>query len=176
MHEQFEAIHPVLDGNGRLGRLLIPLFLMERGRLSQPLLYWSAFGERHRSQYYDCLQRVRTHGDWTGWLHFFLAGITEASLEAVRQAGTLMDLRERWRGSLRGKPRALALVDEIFVNPYVTVARAAKALGVSNPTARQVVVQLEKQGILEEITGRAWGRLYLARAVLNVIQPRAGAG
>jgi Fic family protein len=171
IHEQFEAIHPFLDGNGRVGRLLIPLFLMERGRLSQPLLYWSAFCERHRSQYYDRLQRVRTHGDWTGWLHFFLAGMTEVSLEAVRQAGELMDLRKRWRASLRGKARALTLVDELFVNPYVTVARAAKALGVSNPTARQVVAQLEKQGVLHEITGRAWGRLYLARSVLNVIQP-----
>ncbi len=139
--------------------------------MSQPLLYWSAFCERHRGEYYDCLQRVRTHGDWTSWLHFFLVGITEAAREAVQRAGDLMALRERWRGTLRGKPRALALVDELFMNPYVTVARAAKALGVSNPTARQVVAQLEKQGILQEITGRAWGRLYLARPILNMIQP-----
>jgi Fic family protein len=173
IHEQFEAIHPFLDGNGRVGRLLIPLFLMERSRLSQPLLYWSAYCEKHRSQYYECLQRVRTHGDWAGWLQFFLAGIAEAALEAVRQAGQLMDLRERWRGTLRGKPRALALVDELFVNPYVTVARAAKVLGVSNPTGRQVVAQLEKQGILAEITGRAWGRLYLARPILDAIQRSA---
>src|SRR5436309_11963912 len=94
MHEQFEAIHPFLDGNGRVGRLLITLFLIERGRLSQPLLYLSAYIERHRSEYYDRLQAVRTDGDWKGWLHFFLAGIEEIAREAVRLAGKLMDLRE----------------------------------------------------------------------------------
>ena len=171
IHQQFEAIHPFLDGNGRVGRLLIPLFLMERGRLSQPLLYWSAFCERHRTEYYDHLQRVRTPADWTGWLQFFLVGIREASTDAVRQAGELMDLRERWRGMLRRKPRALQLIDQLFVNPYVTVGRAAHSLGVSNPTARQVVVELTRQGIIEETTGRAWRRLYLARSILQAIQP-----
>src|SRR5436189_2289584 len=100
MHEQFEAIHAFLDGNGRVGRLLISLFLIERGRLSQPLLYLSAYFEEHRREYYDGLQRVRTDGDWTGWIRFFLAGVEQISAEAVAQAGRLMALREPWRASL----------------------------------------------------------------------------
>jgi Fic family protein len=83
MHEQFEAIHPFLDGNGRVGRLLITLFLVDRGRLSQPLLYLSDYIEAHRQGYYDVLQRVRTEGDWSGWLYFFLAGVEETSRAAV---------------------------------------------------------------------------------------------
>src|SRR5205085_9158350 len=92
MHQQFETIHPFLDGNGRVGRLLIPLFLIERKRLSQPLLYLSAFIEQHRTDYYDLLQRVRTHGDWESWIRFFLTGVTETARQAVRQADALLDL------------------------------------------------------------------------------------
>ena len=95
MHEQFEAIHPFLDGNGRVGRLLITLFLIERGRLSQPLLYLSAYIEQHRREYYDGLQAVRTDGAWKDWLRFFLAGVEQIAQEAVAQAGKLMNLRER---------------------------------------------------------------------------------
>jgi cell filamentation protein, protein adenylyltransferase len=170
IHAQFESIHPFLDGNGRIGRLLIALFLIERQRLSQPLLYLSAFFEGHRSDYYDCLQAVRTEGDWMGWLRFFLSGVTEIAQTAVRQAGTLMDLREQLRQQLADRPKALALVDALLINPYVTVARAAELLGVSNPTARQAVEQLQRLGILEEMTGRSWGRIYLARTVLNLIE------
>lgn len=170
MHEQFEAIHPFLDGNGRLGRLLITLFLIERGRLPQPLLYLSAYIEAHRQDYYDLLQRVRTHGDWMGWLRFFIAGVTEIALEAVGQAGHLMDLREKFRARLRDKPKALALLDELFLNPYMSVARAERALKVSNPTARQAVLLLQKKGMLEEMTGRAWGKLYLARPIMETIE------
>ena len=140
MHEQFEAIHPFLEGNGRLGRLLITLFLIERGRLSQPLLYLSAYIEAHRQDYYDLLQRVRTHGDWISWLRFFIAGVTEIALEAVGQAGRLMDLREKFRARLRDKAKALALLDELFLNPYMSVSRAEQVLKVSNPTARQAVM------------------------------------
>src|SRR5574337_1016787 len=86
IHEQFEAIHPFLDGNGRVGRLLIPLFLIERGRLSQPLLYLSAYIKAHRHEYYDRLQTVRTDGDWNGWLLFFLAAVTETAQQGVQQA------------------------------------------------------------------------------------------
>lgn len=172
MHEQFEAIHPFLDGNGRVGRLLITLFLMERGRLSQPLLYLSAYIEARRQEYYDCLQRVRTQGDWMSWLHFFLLGVTEIASEAVGRAGRLMDLRETLRGRLRDKPKALALLDELFLNPYLSVARAEKVLRVSNPTARQAVRQLEKKGVLEEITGRTWGKLYLAKPIMETIEFR----
>jgi Fic family protein len=170
IHEQFEAIHPFLDGNGRVGRLLIPLFLIERGRLSQPLLYLSAYVEAHRPGYYDCLRRVRTDGDWNGWLRFFLSGVAETADDGVHQASRLMDLREKCRTRLRGRANALTLLDALFVNPYMSVARAAKMLRVSNPTARQAVQALEKSGMLEEITGREWGRLYLARPILGMIE------
>lgn len=170
MHEQFEAIHPFLDGNGRVGRLLIVLFLVERGRLSAPLLYLSAFIEAHRQDYYDLLQRVRTHGDWNAWIHFFLTGVQEVATEATRQARYLMDLREGFRAALRHKPRALALVDHLFNNPFVTVARAAELLGTSNQTARQAVLTLEALDILQEITGRKWGRLYVAGPIMAAIE------
>ncbi|MBI4390673.1 MAG: Fic family protein [candidate division NC10 bacterium] len=170
MHEQFEAIHPFLDGNGRIGRLLITLFLIERGRLSQPLLYLSAYFEAHRQGYYDGLQRVRTGGDSVGWIRFFLTGVTQTAREGVRRAGRLIELRERFQKRLREKPKALALVDHLFLNPYMSVARAERVLKVSNPTARQAVNALVEKGMLAEITGRSWGRLYLARPILDVIE------
>lgn len=170
MHEQFEVIHPFLDGNGRVGRLLITLFLIERGRLSQPLLYLSAYFEAHRQSYYDLLQRVRTDGDWTGWIRFFLVGVAETAREGVRRAARLMELLRRFQKRLRDKPKALALLDHLFLNPYMSVARAERVLKVSNPTARQAVRVLEERGMLEEITGRAWGRLYLARPILEAIE------
>ena len=170
MHEQFEAIHPFLDGNGRVGRLLITLFLMERERLSQPLLYLSAYLETHRQEYYDLLQRVRIHADWDSWLRFFLLGVTDTAQLALRQANQLMDLRERYREQLVKQPNAASLIDELFVNPYITVARAEKLLGVSNPTARRTVEFLQEEGILGEITGRDWGKVYLANAIAEAIQ------
>jgi Fic family protein len=172
MHEQFEAIHPFIDGNGRVGRLLITLFLIERGRLSQPLLYLSEYIENRRLEYYERLQRVRTRGDWAGWLRYFLEGVAWTAEKAVRQGKQLMDLREGLRGRLKATPRALALVDELFVNPYITVSRAQQILRVSNPTARQAVRVLEDEGMIEEVTGRKWGRVYVARAVLTAIEAR----
>jgi Fic family protein len=173
MHEQFEAIHPFLDGNGRVGRLLITLFLVERGRLSQPLLYLSDYIEAHRQEYYDRLQRVRTDGDWSGWLHFFLIGVEQTARSAVLQASRLMDLREIHRERLGKKPNALRLLDELFVNPYLTAARAAQILTSSRPTARQAIGLLQSEGLLEEVTGRSWRRIYLARPILEVIEERA---
>lgn len=170
MHEQFEAIHPFLDGNGRVGRLLITLFLIERRRLSHPLLYLSAYLEAHRNDYYDYLQRVRTDGDWAGWLHFFLAGVEETSRAAVAQANSLLDLRALLSEFLRGQPRAAALLDKLFVNPYVTVPQAAKFLEVSDPTARQEVRLLQEIAVLDEVPGRTWRRLYVARPILQVLE------
>jgi len=173
MHEQFEAIHPFLDGNGRVGRLLITLFLVERGRLPQPLLYLSDYIEAHRQEYYDSLQRVRTEGDWPGWLRFFLVGVEETARAAVRQASRLMDLREAYRLRLNRRPNALKLLDELFANPYLTVARAVRVLNVTAPTARQTVALLQSEGLLEEVTGRSWGRIYLARPILRAIEDGA---
>lgn len=171
IHHQFETIHPFIDGNGRLGRLLITLFLLERKRLSQPLLYLSAFFEAHRSDYYAHLQRVRTDGDWPTWLRFFLQGVTETAKAAAQQAFQLMDVREQYRQQLRGKGKALILLDELFVNPFVTVLRAMSILKVSQPTAGSTIAQLESLGLLEEVTGRSWRRIYLATPIMRIIAP-----
>ncbi len=173
MHDQFEAIHPFLDGNGRVGRLLITLFLLERGRLSQPLLYVSDYIEGRRQEYYDLLLRVRTEGDWTGWIRFFLEAVKETAQAGVRQAGQLMELRETFRQRLSRKPSALRLLDDLFLNPYLTVARAVQILQVSKPTARQVIALLQQEGLLEEVSGRKWRRVYLARPILEAIEARA---
>jgi Fic family protein len=170
MHEHFEAIHPFLDGNGRVGRLLITLFLVARERLSQPLLYLSAFVDAHRKDYYDALLRVRTEGDWRGWLLFFLAGVAETSERAARQAATLMDLRERYHELLRRAPRAVALVDELFRSPYVTIAGAAQVLGVSTPTAKRAMDKLLDAEILEDMGERAWRRVFVAPEIMRAIE------
>lgn len=170
MHEHFEAIHPFLDGNGRIGRLLITLFLIERERLPQPLLYLSEFIERNRQEYYDCLQRIRTHGDWPRWLAYFMEGVRWSAGRAARQARELMDLRENMRRKVSGSPKALPLVDELFVNPYMTTARVKQILKVTDPTARAALGVLEAAGLIQEVTGRNWGRQYLARAVLKAIE------
>lgn len=170
MHEQFEAIHPFLDGNGRVGRLLITLFLIERERLTQPLLYLSEYIEKHRQAYYDHLQRVRTHADWTAWLHYFLEGVRWSAARAARQARELMDLREAMRRKVAASPKALALVDDLFVNPHINAARVKKLLGVTDPTARSALAELEHAGLIEETSGRSWGRQYLARGVLRAIE------
>ncbi len=174
MHEQFEAIHPFLDGNGRVGRLLITLFLTERARLTQPLLYLSAYIEAHRSDYYDALLRVRTDGDWRTWLLFFLTGVRETSVRAAGQAREIMRLREDFRLRVQGKPKALALVDELLRTPYITVAEAQRRLGVTNPTARTAVQTLVAAGLLEEVGERAWRRLYVARPVLDALRTPMG--
>lgn len=171
IHHQFETIHPFIDGNGRLGRLLITLFLLERQRLTQPLLYLSAYFEAHRNDYYALLQQVRTEGQWENWLRFFLQGVIETAQAATQQAAQLMDIREHYRQLLRGKGKALMLLDELFVNPYVTVPRAMSLLDVSQPTAQSAITTLQTAGLLEEVTGRAWRRMYLATPVWRVIAP-----
>jgi Fic family protein len=169
-HAQFEAIHPFLDGNGRVGRLLITLELIERERLAQPLLYLSAFIEAHRQDYYDLLQRIRTHGDWPAWIRYFLTGVEQTARQASAQAKSLLDLREQLRAQLADKPRAQLLIDELFKNPYVTVARAQQLLAVSNPTARAVVNELVTRGMLEEISGRQWAKLFVSRQILRAVE------
>jgi len=169
MHEHFEALHPFLDGNGRVGRLLITLFLIERGRLGLPLLYLSEFIERHRAEYYFYLQAVRTHGDWSGWLLYFLNGVNWSARRAIRQARQLIDLRERLRQQLAATPKALPLTDALFENPYLVPARIVQLTGVSDPTARTLLRKLTANGVLREVTGRQWGKLYVAHEVLAAL-------
>lgn len=170
LHEQFEAIHPFLDGNGRVGRLLITLFLIERGRLTQPLLYLSAYFESHRQEYYTYLQKVKTDGDWNNWILFFLNGVTETAQQAARQANQITALRERYLKEFRETPKAVALIDPLFQNPYMTIARATQLLNITHPTARQVIKALEDTGVLQEVTGREWGRIYKANEISNAIE------
>lgn len=170
LHEQFEAIHPFRDGNGRVGRLLITLFLIERGRLLQPLLNLSDFVERHRMDYYDLLLRVRTHGDWVPWVRYFLAGIESTARDAAVRARQLLELRESLLRETRG---AGALADQVLSNPYVTISTAAKVMGISAPTATRLVRELVAKGLLRETTGRKWGKVYVAPGVLAALERRA---
>ena len=167
LHAQFQSIHPFVGGNGRLGRLLVTLFLMERGRLSRPLLYLSAFLEGHRDEYYVLLQRVRTHGEWEPWLRFFAQGVYETARRASRQARALIGHYERDREKLKG--HALALADELFRTPCMTVPEAQRVLDVTNPTARSAVRRLEAAGLLQEWGEKSWPRVYLARHVLDAV-------
>jgi Fic family protein len=171
LHYQFEAIHPFGDGNGRVGRLLISMFLAERGLLPQPLLYLSAYFEHSRNDYYDKLMAVSTQGDWDGWLRYFLAGVSEQAHAAAELADQLLGLQSRYRAEFQARPRmsahVLGLIDALFINPYVDTKRVQRICKVSQPTARSVITTLEKHGILREITGRTWGTVYLAQEIYD---------
>jgi len=174
IHYQFEAIHPFMDGNGRVGRLLISLLLCERAQMTQPLLYLSAFFERHRGTYYDLLLNVSQKGAWMDWILFFLHGIAEQSRDAIQRARKLVELRERYRGWMQepGIPAPiLLLVDALFENPAITIPRARALLDVKTfHTARSYVEKLCEAGILKEHTGRKRNRIYVAREIVNIIE------
>lgn len=170
-HYQFETIHPFLDGNGRLGRLLIVFLLVERELLPQPLLYLSSFFEAHRSDYYDRLQAVRERGEIQKWLRFFLTGVAEQAQDAVARAEQLVDLREDMRRSLAGdRSRATEVVEIIFENPVLTTNRIAEELGTTVQSANNHARRLETERIVfevEGIPGRA--KRWVARDVLRVL-------
>jgi Fic family protein len=173
IHYQFEAIHPFGDGNGRVGRLLVPLFLQHRDLLPQPLLYLSAYFERSRSDYYDKLLRVSAHGDWNGWIFYFLTGVAIQAQEAADLADRLLALHNRYRESLQAKhvtANALALIDALFENPLMYTKRAEAVLSVSAPTARATIKTLASQGILREITKRNWRKIYRADEIYDLLQ------
>jgi Fic family protein len=153
-----------------VGRLLITLFLIERGRLSKPLLYLSSTIEQNRGDYYRLLQRIRTHGEWTEWLHYFLAAVRDTSRTAISQSQAIVSLREEYRSRLATSHRLLTLIDELFMNPYIDIARAAKCLGVSSPTATKDIKALENEGLLKEISGKDWGRIWLAEPILAAVR------
>lgn len=173
VHYQFEAIHPFGDGNGRVGRLLIPLFLRDRELLPQPLLYLSAYFERSRSEYYERLLRVSTHGDWDGWIRYFLIGVSIQAQEAVDLADQLLALHNRYREELQAKrvtANVLTLIDALFENPLVYTRRAELVLEVSAPTARAAIKTLVEHGVLREITNRNWKRIYEASEVYSLLR------
>ena len=152
-----------------MGRLLITLFLVERGRLPQPLLYLSDYIERTRQDYYAALQRVRTQGDWRGWLIYFLTGVEITGKQTTAQARALIALREQYRRQFAGRVRALALIEVLLENPYVTARRAATALSVTFPTAQREIMALAQAGILHEGPRYAWGRVWLAQEILSAL-------
>lgn len=171
-HYQFETIHPFMDGNGRLGRLLITLMMCERKVLTQPLLYLSAYFERHDEEYRDQMLRVSQRGDWGDWITFFARGVAEQSLDAVQRAQRLLDLWRDYRRRIQeaGQPSAvLGLVDGLFAAPAITISGAAKMIGVTFPTAQKYVERLEQDGIVEEVTGKPRYRTYMAREILALL-------
>lgn len=164
-HAQFETIHPFLDGNGRVGRLLITFLLCERGILQRPLLYLSHYLRRHRAQYYDHLQAIRDHGAWEPWLAFFLNGVREVSEEAVETARRLMELRETLRYEIeqsfgRRTGAGLTLLEGLFFEPLVTAADAQRITGLSYAKANSLIAAFEERGLLTEITGQRRNRLF----------------
>lgn len=164
-HAQFETIHPFLDGNGRVGRLLITLLLTERGVLGKPVLYLSHFLKRHRQEYYDRLQAVRDHGDWEGWLAFFLRGVTEVSTEATQTARRVLLMRERHRAAITEKLGRAAgnghrVLESLFDRPIVTVGAVKELTGTSFAAANQLVARMTALGILREITGYSRNRRF----------------
>ncbi len=171
-HYQFEAIHPFGDGNGRIGRLLIVLQLVEAGLLSQPLLYLSAYFERHRERYCDLLLAVSERGAWREWTCFFLEGVVEQARDAVARARTLQDLLASWKERLAGATRsasALRLVDNLLAEPVLTIPRVQSTLGVSYPAARHTVDKLVEIGILRQWRESSYARTYVAPEILEVL-------
>lgn len=173
VHVQFETIHPFLDGNGRLGRLLITFLLCTQGIVREPILYLSLYFKTHRQQYYDLLQQVREHGDWEVWLEFFLEGITETSLQAAEAAREILGLFEadRHRIESLGRPAASALrVHQLLQQtPLVGIPDASQKLGISAPTITKSIQHLEDLGIVGEVTGKQRGRMYVYTDYLSIL-------
>lgn len=172
MHYQFEAIHPYLDGNGRIGRLLITLFLCAKDVLRTPLLYLSAYFERRRQAYYDHLLALSETGDWAAWLRFFLEGVVEQAEDALERCRRLRALQDEFRELTQARrlsANAVRLTERLFANPYVTAPMAAAALGMTYPGARLVLERLEHEGVLTSIPDTR-PRLYVAAKVLDAIQ------
>ncbi len=192
VHAQFETIHPFLDGNGRVGRLLITLLLCEQGALQRPVLYLSHYLKQYRTEYYDALQAVREKGAWEGWIMFFLRAVAVVATEATATAREIVGLRERHRDLLvselgRGAGTGLRLIDSLYRGPFITVPEAQKLLGVTYQSANNLVTRLEAMGVLEEVTGQTRHRVFRyseyadlfaegpAAAILTQARPEHGA-
>jgi cell filamentation protein, protein adenylyltransferase len=173
VHYQFEAIHPFLDGNGRIRRLLITLMLIERDLLPEPILYLSAYFEWHRGAYYDHLLAVSQKGEWEEWLLFYLTGVSVEARDASCRAGKLFGLRETYRERFQregARGNLLAAINHLFANHVTSIRKLAEVLGVSFEAARRMVGSLEERGVLEEITGRRRNRVYAASEIVELLQ------
>ncbi len=171
IHYQFEAIHPFLDGNGRIGRLLMTLLLCKEGILLQPLLYLSAYFEAQRREYYRLLLAVSQRGEWTAWIHFFLLGVSEQSQDSIARTEKLLELWMSYHKRLqKGPATALQLVDQLFSYPAITISQTAKRLGVTFPAAQKNIERLVGEGILKEVTGQRRYRVYIASDVVRIVE------
>jgi Fic family protein len=175
-HVQFETIHPFLDGNGRLGRLLITLIIQHGGLLSEPLLYLSLHFKSHRPLYYELLDRVRSHGDWEAWVDFFLEGVHETAKGAVQTANNLAalfekDLRLLNETGRAGKASLRAAFEALRERPILNLAELSKASALSFPTASKAIEKLAALGIARELTGQRRNRLFAYSAYLDLLTP-----
>lgn len=173
MHYQFETIHPFLDGNGRIGRLLINLVLTARDRLDLPLLYLSSYFESHRDQYYQRLQRVRETGDVESWLRFFLAAVQAQARDAIDRSRKLVTLRESYtHAATRERSSLVRLVDLLISNPYVTVHHVQSRLALTNQGARNVIRRAEAKGWLQslDVRGRGGRARWFAPDILEIME------
>ncbi len=171
-HYQFETIHPFVDGNGRMGRLILSLLLVEWNLLPLPLLYLSAYFHRRRQDYYDLLLGVSERGDWRAWVLFFLRGVVEQAEDAMTRARNLQDVREEWHRRLtqaRTSTLALRLADALFTTPIITIPQAQRLLNITYPSAQHNVEKLRQAGILQLISETGYGKTYVATEIVNVI-------
>jgi Fic family protein len=173
LHVQFETIHPFLDGNGRIGRLLVTLYLCHHGVLTKPLLYLSLYLKTRRADYYRLLQEVREHGAWEAWLEFFLDGVAETANQAFDAASRIVDLfkqdRERITTDSERAGSALRIHELVQRNPYVTSNQLVERTGLSAPTVNAALADLERLGIVEEVTGRRRNRVFGYRRYLAIL-------
>ncbi len=170
IHYQFETVHPFSDGNGRVGRLLMPLFLISRECLSQPLLYLSAYFERKRAEYYDALSEGRRSGDLRPWLDLFLKAVATQSIDASLRADQLTRLEKEFRDRLSTRSIvAQRLIDHLFVNMYVVATRVAEKQKVTYAAAQSAIDALVRARILKEMTGRTYRKVYAAPEILKIL-------
>ncbi|PIS35944.1 MAG: hypothetical protein COT35_13765 [Nitrospirae bacterium CG08_land_8_20_14_0_20_52_24] len=172
-HYQFEAIHPFLDGNGRIGRLIITFFLYEKGYLTQPLLYLSAFFDRHREEYYDRLLAVSQKGNWHAWIEFFLHGVITQSKDAITDAKKILELHAEYQNILEKTRKipesAHRLIDEIFVNPVISVSGLSKKWNMPFNSVKTGVARLTDMGILNEVTEKKRNKLFIAPRLMKLL-------
>ena len=171
IHSQFETIHPFLDGNDRVGRMLIALFLVKKRVLKQPILYLSAYFKQHQEEYYDRLLEVRTAGDWEGWLKFFLKGVQQVSQEADHSVRQVWRMRQQHRQEMGSEPdAALELLDHLYQRPYVTAPYVAEVLKVTRPTAQSLIDTLTRRGVLVETAERSGERVLRYEPYLRLFE------
>lgn len=176
VHSQFETIHPFLDGNGRMGRLIITFLLCHQGILAKPLLYLSYYFKRRRADYYERLQAVRDEGDWEGWVRFFLQGVAEVSAQATDTAKRILTMREQHRDLVQARMRtanALRLLEFLFSRPLISINEAAGFLKLTYGAANRLVAQMGQLGLVREVTGGARSRLFAYQPYLAILSEGA---